>query len=149
MFNFWVQSYGVFSIPPIPLPCHFIYQTFGILAFFRFFRLFLRGFTPLIRTFVSQILTSMSIQVTYRWTNRLSMRIVKNGDVHVSAPIGMSKKQIEDLRATTAANRLLQSVATFNKGSNQRGAKTTQGIDRADGRTACEGDGRNPVQHPL
>ena len=37
----------------------------------------------------------MSIQVTYRWTSRLSMRIVKNGDIHVSAPIGMSKKLIE------------------------------------------------------
>ena len=26
----------------------------------------------------------MSIKVTYRFTSRLSMRIVKNGDVHVS-----------------------------------------------------------------
>lgn len=37
----------------------------------------------------------MNIQLTYRRTSRLSMRIVKNGDVHVSAPIGMSKKEIE------------------------------------------------------
>ena len=37
----------------------------------------------------------MAIQVTYRWTRRLSMRIVKNGDVHVSAPIGMSKIEVE------------------------------------------------------
>ena len=37
----------------------------------------------------------MAIQVTYRRTRRLSMRIVKNGDVHVSAPIGVSKKQVE------------------------------------------------------
>ena len=37
----------------------------------------------------------MNIQLTYRRTGRLSMRIVKNGDVHVSAPIGMSKKEIE------------------------------------------------------
>ena len=37
----------------------------------------------------------MAIQVTYRRTGRLSMRIVKNGDVHVSAPIGMSKKEVE------------------------------------------------------
>jgi len=37
----------------------------------------------------------MAIQVTYRRTKRLSMRIVKNGDVHVSAPIGMSKKEVE------------------------------------------------------
>ena len=28
----------------------------------------------------------MAIKVTYRRTSRLSMRIVKNGDVHVSAP---------------------------------------------------------------
>ena len=37
----------------------------------------------------------MTIQVTYRRTRRLSMRIVKNGDVHVSAPIGLSKKRVE------------------------------------------------------
>ena len=37
----------------------------------------------------------MAIQVTYRRTSRLSMRIVRNGDVHVSAPIGMSKKEVE------------------------------------------------------
>lgn len=37
----------------------------------------------------------MNIQLTYRRTGRLSMRIVKNGDVHVSAPIGMTKKEIE------------------------------------------------------
>ena len=37
----------------------------------------------------------MAIQVTYRRTGRLSMRIVKNGDVHVSAPIGMSRKEVE------------------------------------------------------
>ena len=37
----------------------------------------------------------MAIQLTYRRTSRLSMRIVKNGDVHVSAPIGMSKIEVE------------------------------------------------------
>jgi len=37
----------------------------------------------------------MAIQVTYRKTRRLSMRIVKNGDVHVSAPIGMPKAEVE------------------------------------------------------
>ena len=37
----------------------------------------------------------MAIKVTYRWTRRLSMRIVRNGDVHVSAPIGMSRKDVE------------------------------------------------------
>ena len=36
----------------------------------------------------------MAIQVTYRRTRRLSMRIVKNGDVHVSAPIGMPKDEV-------------------------------------------------------
>ena len=37
----------------------------------------------------------MAIQLTYRRTSRLSMRIVKNGDVHVSAPIGMSRREVE------------------------------------------------------
>ena len=41
------------------------------------------------------LLIDMAIQVTYRRTRRLSMRIVKNGDVHVSAPIGMPKKEVE------------------------------------------------------
>ncbi|MBR4275911.1 MAG: DUF45 domain-containing protein [Prevotella sp.] len=35
------------------------------------------------------------ILITYRRTSRLSMRIVKNGDVHVSAPIGMPKEKVE------------------------------------------------------
>ena len=38
----------------------------------------------------------MAIQITYRRTRRLSMRIVKNGDVHVSAPIGVSRSMVED-----------------------------------------------------
>ena len=37
----------------------------------------------------------MTIQVVYRRTGRLSMRIVKNGDVHVSAPFGLSRKIVE------------------------------------------------------
>ena len=37
----------------------------------------------------------MEIKLTYRRTCRLSMRIAKNGDVHVSAPYGMSRKKIE------------------------------------------------------
>ena len=37
----------------------------------------------------------MNIQLKYRRAGRLSMRMVKNGDVHVSAPIGMSKEEIE------------------------------------------------------
>ena len=36
----------------------------------------------------------MEIKVTYRRTSRLSMRIVKNGDVHVSAPIGMPREKV-------------------------------------------------------
>lgn len=42
------------------------------------------------------LMTNMEIQVTYRKTSRLSMRIVKNGDVHVSAPIGISRQQVMD-----------------------------------------------------
>ena len=37
----------------------------------------------------------MTVQVTYRRTRRLSMRIVKNGDVHVSAPIGIPRSEVE------------------------------------------------------
>ncbi len=37
----------------------------------------------------------MAIQVTYRRTSRLSMRIAKNGDVHVSVPYGISKNEVE------------------------------------------------------
>lgn len=37
----------------------------------------------------------MAIKVTYKRTNRLSMRIVRNGDVHVSVPICISKKEVE------------------------------------------------------
>ncbi len=36
----------------------------------------------------------MAIEVTYRRTRRLSMRIVKDGDVHVSAPFGMPKTEV-------------------------------------------------------
>ncbi len=44
---------------------------------------------------MQQIWKIMAIQVTYRWTRRLSMRIVKIGDVHVSAPIGMPKSVVK------------------------------------------------------
>ena len=37
----------------------------------------------------------MAIIVTYRRTRRLSMRIAQNGDVRVSAPIGMAKREVE------------------------------------------------------
>ena len=37
----------------------------------------------------------MTVIITYKNTSRLSMRIVKNGDVHVSAPRGLSRANIE------------------------------------------------------
>ena len=37
----------------------------------------------------------MAIIVTYRRTRRLSMRIAQNGDVRVSAPIGLAKREVE------------------------------------------------------
>lgn len=37
----------------------------------------------------------MELLLTYRRTHKLSMRIAKNGDVHVSAPIGMPKRDVE------------------------------------------------------
>lgn len=37
----------------------------------------------------------MQIKLTYRFTSRLSMRIAKNGDVHVSAPVGLPKKTVQ------------------------------------------------------
>ncbi len=39
---------------------------------------------------------TMAIQLTYRRTSRMSMRIVKNGDVHVSAPWGMPRREVEE-----------------------------------------------------
>lgn len=36
-----------------------------------------------------------AVIVTYRRTRRLSMRIAQNGDVHVSAPVGMAKREVE------------------------------------------------------
>ena len=41
-----------------------------------------------------QLVRQMAIKVTYRRTRRLSMRIVKNGDVHVSAPVGMPRERV-------------------------------------------------------
>ena len=35
------------------------------------------------------------IEITYRRTSRLSMRVVKNGDVHVSAPVGLPRAEID------------------------------------------------------
>lgn len=45
---------------------------------------------------------TMNIIVTYRRTSRLSMRIAKNLDVHVSAPLGVSR---EDVEAFVSKNR--------------------------------------------
>ena len=50
---------------------------------------------PLEEDSILNRLADMAIQVTYRRTRRLSMRIVKNGDVHVSAPIGMPKREVK------------------------------------------------------
>lgn len=38
----------------------------------------------------------MEIQITYRRTSRLSMRVTKNGDISVSAPVYASRQDIED-----------------------------------------------------
>lgn len=37
----------------------------------------------------------MEIKIVYRKTSRLSMRVVKNGDIHVSAPFLVSKKTLQ------------------------------------------------------
>ena len=67
----------------------------------------------------------MAIQVTYRRTSRLSMRIVKNGDVHVSAPIGMPRSKVMafieehkdwiDQARKKTSERQKQRAAFFNK----------------------------------
>ncbi|MBO6034620.1 MAG: DUF45 domain-containing protein [Paludibacteraceae bacterium] len=44
----------------------------------------------------------MAIEITYRRTSRLSMRIVKNGDVHVSVPIGYPSKLVDEFIAEHA-----------------------------------------------
>lgn len=42
----------------------------------------------------------MNIVITRRHTSRMSMRIVKNGDVHVSAPLQVSNSEIETFIAS-------------------------------------------------
>jgi predicted metal-dependent hydrolase len=37
----------------------------------------------------------MNIEVTYRKTNRLTMRILKNGDLHVTVPLGYTKAELK------------------------------------------------------
>lgn len=43
----------------------------------------------------SQLGESMTVKVTYKRTRRLTVRIVSNGDVHVSAPMGMPRCEVE------------------------------------------------------
>ena len=38
----------------------------------------------------------MKILITYRHTRRMSMRIVKNGDVHISAPYGIPREEVDE-----------------------------------------------------
>ncbi len=57
----------------------------------------------------------MAIQLTYRRTSRLSIRIVRNGDVHVSVPIGVSKKEVD-----TFINSHLDWIEKARKKTNER-----------------------------
>ena len=62
----------------------------------------------------------MAIKITYRLTSRLSMRIVRNGDVHVSAPVGLPRTVVEAFIRehadwiVTARQRTLQRVKQRN-----------------------------------
>lgn len=40
-------------------------------------------------------MNELHIEVTYRRTSRMSMRFVKNGDLHVSVPIGTSRSVVQ------------------------------------------------------
>ena len=82
----------------------------------------------------------MAIQLTYRRTRRLSMRIAKNGDVHVSAPIGMSRRDVEtfinqhqewivEARKKTAEHQN-QRAAFFNQLPLSTKAQKTEAIER-------------------
>lgn len=44
----------------------------------------------------------MTINITYRRTTRLSMRVVKNGDISISAPFHVSKQDIEKFIAANS-----------------------------------------------
>lgn len=57
----------------------------------------------------------MAIRLTYRRTCRLSMRIVRNGDVHVTVPIGVSRKEVE-----TFINSHLDWIEKARKKTNER-----------------------------
>ena len=83
----------------------------------------------------------MTIQLTYRRTSRLSMRIVKNGDVHVSAPVGMPRREVEafvnehqewiaEARRRTA-ERLQQRTDFFNRLPLTTKAQKADAVERA------------------
>ena len=82
----------------------------------------------------------MAIQVTYRRTRRLSMCIVKNGDVHVSAPFGMPKAEVErfieehrdwiaDARKRSSENQKRR-IAFYNQLSLQTKAQSDEALRR-------------------
>ena len=93
----------------------------------------------------------MAIQVTYRRTSRLSMRIVKNGDVHVSAPIGMPREKvmkfieehkdwINEARKKTY-ERQKQRAEFFNSRPSRRSIETVEGAGGTDDGKTCQGNG--------
>lgn len=63
----------------------------------------------------------MAIKITYRRTRRMSMRVVSNGDLHISAPYGTPKvyvqKFIED-NSDWIKNALRRQLETNNKRAN-------------------------------
>ena len=86
------------------------------------------------------------------------MRIVKNGDVHVSAPIGMPKKEVErfieehrewiaEARKKTYESQkrradFYNQLPLKTREQAERCPATTESPDRADGGTSFQGDGR-------
>ena len=130
--------------------------------FFRFFR----GFSSVKKTcFQEKALPlrpenslAMAIEITYRRTKRLSMRIVKNGDVHVSAPIGTPRDTVmrfindnkewiaqEHLRAAETAIRLLPPAAPADARAVQRSRRSAVGHRQAAMHPLCQADGCPPV----
>ncbi len=68
----------------------YTYPYLGILVYFSCISLF---FSYLWSPKIIKVI--MNILITYRRTSCLSMRIVKNGDVHVSAPFDMPREKVE------------------------------------------------------
>ena len=90
----------------------------------------------------------LAIQITYRRTSRLSMRIVKNGDVtrqsdsiYRGAPRLDQRRQEEDLGASATAQRILRQIAPDHPRSGRRRIATVESANRTDGRAPCKGDG--------